>query len=162
MNARTRTRLVFAVLAPVLAACAVPALAQTESAADTMQILREKVRADKKLIVAENMDLTQSEADAFWPVYEAYQGELEKLGGRMVELIKDYAASYKTMSDAKAKALLGEYLGIEKDRVRLMETYLPKFTKVLPEKKVARYYQIENKIRAAINYGLAERIPLVE
>ena len=139
----------------------VPALAQ-DKPADNMQVLREKVRADKKLFVAANMDLTEPEAKAFWPVYEKYQDELFLLRARTAKLIKDYAAAYKDMSNETAKRLLDESMSIESLGVQLRKDYLPKFRKVLPDKKVARYYQIENKIQAALYYELAVEIPLVQ
>lgn len=138
-----------------------PTLAQDQPA-DNMQILREKMSADKKLLVASNMDLTESEAKAFWPIYENYQAELEKLNERTKKLISDYAATYKTMTDEVAKSLLDEGLAIERDRQKLRESFLPKFREVLSDKKVARYYQLENKINALIIYELAGRIPLVK
>jgi hypothetical protein len=139
----------------------VPALAE-DKPADNMQIVREKVHADKKLFVAANMDLTESEAKAFWPVYEEYQNELFLLRSRTVKLVKDYADAYEEMSNDKAKKLLDELMIIEALGPKLRQAYLPKFRKVLPEGKVVRYYQIENKINAAINYELAASIPLMK
>jgi hypothetical protein len=107
------------------------------------------------------MALTETEAKAFWPVYEAYQADLGKLNQRTVKLVKDYAASYKSMTDAVAGSLLDEAIAIEKDRAALLASYRPKFAAVLPATKVARYYQIENKIRAVINYELADAIPIM-
>ena len=137
------------------------ALAQDKQA-DTMQILREKIQADKKLLVAANMDLTEKEAQAFWPVYESYQKDLGLLNGRLLVLIQDFAKNYQAMTDDEAKKLVGEYLAIEGDRVKLKQSYLPRLRKALPEKKVARYLQIENKIEAVVRYELAEKIPLVK
>jgi hypothetical protein len=107
------------------------------------------------------MGLTEAEAAKFWPVYDAYQADLGKIAERTVTLIKNYAASYETMTDEAADKLLTELLGIEKDRVALMQSYRPRFAAVVPARKVSRYYQIENKIRAVINYELADAIPLV-
>lgn len=132
----------------------------TEKPADTMEMLREKLRADKKLIVAEAMHLTEAEATAFWPVYDNYQKDLTALNNRTMKLIKDYSDSYGSMTDPAAKGIVDSFLAIEKDRIQLMQTYAPKLRKVLPEVKVARYYQIENKIRAVVNYELASEIPL--
>jgi hypothetical protein len=131
--------------------------------ADNMQILRDKIKADKKLLVAANMELTESEAKAFWPVYEQYQKDLGAINRRIVKLIESYAADYlaNTMTDEKAKKLTSEYVAIEKAEAGLQESYVPKLSKVLPPKKVARYLQIENKIRAALKYELAGEIPLV-
>jgi hypothetical protein len=138
-----------------------PALAQ-DKPADNMEIVREKMRADKKLLVAEAMDLTEAEATSFWPVYESYQKDLGALNNRTIKLIEDYAAHYETMDDAAAKKLVDDYVAIERDRAALMQSYLPKVRAVIPETKVARYYQIENKVRAAVNYELAAEIPLVK
>jgi len=140
---------------------AAPALAQ-DAPADNMQIVLEKVRADKKLLVAENMQLNEAEAKAFWPVYERYQDELFLLRMRSLKLIKDYADSYEKMTGDTAKKLLDEYMTIEKLGPKLRQAYLPKFRKVLSEVKTARYYQIENKIQAALMYELAKNIPLMK
>ena len=137
------------------------ALAQ-DKPADDMQILREKLKADKKLLVAENMQLTEAEAKAFWPVYERYQAELFLIRTRTIKLITDYAAAYGTMTNPTAKKLLDESITIEALRLKLNRAYLAEFRKVLPDVKVARYYQIENKINAALYYEFAANIPLVK
>jgi hypothetical protein len=146
------------------AVLASPAVVAQEQAADNMAIVMEKVRADKKLVVAANMKLTEQEATGFWPVYEAYQKEIGALNDRTRDAIKSYAAAYNqgAVPDDTAKKLLGEVLAIEGAELDMRKSYVPKFEKVLPAAKVARYYQIENKIRAAIKYELAEGIPLVE
>jgi len=114
--------------------------------------------------VAANMVLTTEENAAFWPVYDAYQVELGKLTTRTINAIKSYATAYnaKAVTDAVATQLTNEFIAIEGDRVALMKGYQSKFGAVLPATKVARYYQIENKLRAAVNYELADAIPLVQ
>jgi len=148
-------------LAVALAGVVVPAMAQAQQT-DTMQLVRDKIRADKKLLIAENLPLTAAEAKAFWPVYDSYQKELNVLSDRMIKLIKDYANNHQTMSDQTAKRLIDEYLAIEAARLKIRQAYVPRFRKVLGEKLVARYYQIENKVQAAVNYELAAEIPLVK
>lgn len=135
-----------------------------EKPADTMQILREKISADKKLIVAANMDLTEAEAKAFWPVYEAYQEELQAINQRLGRLIASYAADYRdhAITDAKAKKLTDEFLAVQDAEVQLMKSYAPKLGQALPAGKVARYLQIENKILAVIKYDLANQAPLLD
>ena len=143
---------------------AVPALAQDSSQnrpADNSQMVREKLQADKKLAVAQSLALTQAESTAFWPIYNAYQADQGRVMDRMIKVINDYAATYQTMTDSTARRLLESTIGIYRDRQALMESYLPKFRAVLPERKVARYYQIEQKIRAMLDYELASQIPLI-
>ena len=160
MTVTNRILMVLGLLGAILLA-GVPAIAQ-EKPADNMQLVLEKIRADKKLLVAENMQLTEAEAKAFWPVYSKYQDELFLLRGRTAKLITDYAAAYDQMSDATAKKLLDESLTIEALGLKLRKAYLPKFRAVVPEVKVVRYYQIENKIHAALAYELGAKIPLVK
>ncbi len=140
-----------------------PAISQ-DKPADNMQILLDKIKADKKLLVAENMNLTEQEAKGFWPLYEAYQKDLQQLNARTKKAIKAYADAYNKgpVSDQAAKPLLDEALAIEDAEVQLKRSYVPKLEKVIPTAKVARYIQIENKIRSAIKYQLASEIPLIE
>ncbi len=131
--------------------------------ADNLQILREKIKADKKLVVATNMELTESEAKDFWPIYDQYQKDLQKINQRIANVLEGYAADFrgKSLTDEKAKKLIEEAVAIEQAEANLKSTYAPKLSKVLPVKKVARYLQIENKIRAVVKYDLAQGVPLV-
>ena len=156
-----KKRLTAVIVFCVLFLFIVPVCAQ-DKPADTNQLVREKIQADKKLFVAESMQLTESEAKAFWPVYEAYQKDQMKLIDRAQGLINDYAKNYQTMTDATAKKLTDTMIAIENDRLKLRKDYLPKFRKVLSDKKVARYYQLENKIHAVVSYDMARVIPLVK
>jgi hypothetical protein len=146
-----------------VAALAVPAFAQDKPDDNNMQILLDKVKADKKLVVAANMELTEAEGKSFWPFYEAYQKELQALNERTGKAILAYADAYnrKALTDAIAKQLTDEALALDQDELTLRKTYAAKLTLVLPAIKVARYIQIENKIRAGLRYELAAGIPLV-
>ena len=161
MRRTSSTTILTVVFTGILALGSFLALAQ-EKPADNMQIVRDKVAADKKLFIAANMGLTESEAKAFWPVYESYQGELAQIEARAGRLLEEYARTYQAMSDQVARKLLDEFLLIEADRLKLRQAYLPRFRKALPDTKVGRYYQLENKIHAVVSYDLARVIPLVK
>ncbi len=152
-----------AILLAALAALALPALAQAQ-ATSNMEILRQKVKTDKKLLVAQNMQLTDAEAKAFWPVYDAYQDDLQKINQQVGKAVAEYADAYNKgpVPNETAKKLLRQTFAIEEAELKLKRSYVPKLEKALPAAKVARYVQIENKIRAAIRYELAEAIPLVQ
>ena len=147
----------------LVAALAAPAMAQT-TATTNMDILRQKVKADKKLVVAQNLNLTDAEGTAFWPVYDAYQKDLQQINQRLAAAIQAYAAEYNKgpIADAVAKKLLDEALAIDDAEAKLKSAAAPKILAALPATKAARYIQIENKIRAAVRYELAAGIPLVE
>ena len=153
-------QLVVVFFAAVISATACPAWAEDRQPGN-MQALRDKLQAGQKAFVTQNLVLTESEARAFWPVYDSYQRDLGKLRDRMIELIETYSKNADSMTDEEANNLVEEYLDIEGDRVSVRKAYLPKFRKILSPKKVARYYQIENKIFAIINHEAAARIPLI-
>jgi hypothetical protein len=138
--------------------------AEQDPPADNLQILRDKIRADKKLLVAANMELTESEAKGFWPIYDEYQKDLHGINRRIAALLESYAADLRsgTLTDDGAKKLVDDTLSIEQAEADLKSRYAPKLSTVLPARKVARYLQIENKIRAVINYDLVAGVPLVE
>ena len=149
-----------AVLGALMAAT--PVFAQAVS--DTnMEILKEKLKADKKLLIAGNMDLTDAEAKQFWPMYDSYQKELDGINKQLGQTIKEYADAFNkgTIPNDTAKKLLGEALSADEQEVKLKRTYAEKLGKVLPATKVARYIQLENKIRSLIKFELAQQIPLV-
>ena len=155
-------------LLKIMALCALaftlsPAFAQTKPATDNMQILRDKLKADKKLVVAANMELTEAEGKKFWPVYDEYQAELKKINERMRALILAYAKEYKadSLTDDNAKKMSSESIGIEESETKLKRSIAAKLDKALPGRKVARYLQIESKIRAVVKYELADSVPLV-
>ena len=147
--------LVIAVSAPLWAA---------ETSDSNLQILLDKVHADKKLLVAANMNLTEADGKVFWPVYDSYQKDLQGINGRVAKVIDSYADAWNgnTLTDEKAKSLLDETLAIEDSELQLRKKYASQLSGVLPAKLVARYMQIESKIRAAMRYELAEAIPLVQ
>ena len=150
-------------LIALVAAVAAPATAQDKGTSN-MEILRQKVKADKKLVVALNMGLTEAEGKAFWPIYDAYQKDLEQINERLAKAIGAYADAYKKgpVPNETAKKLLDEALAIEEAEVTLKQSYVPKLETALPTAKVARYLQIETKIRALVRYELADKIPLVK
>jgi hypothetical protein len=137
---------------------------QPTAAAKDMEILRQKLKADKKFLVADNMELTDAEAKGFWPLYDAYQKDLDKVNQRIRKLVDTYSKAYNEgpLSNEASKQLVSDYLSIEAAELDLKRSYVPKLEKVLPPYKMARYLQVENKIRAAVKYELAAEIPVID
>jgi len=150
------------VIGSLLACLMGGAVVAQDKPANTMDTFREKARADKKLVVASVLELTDNEAKAFWPVYNAYQSDMVAHYDRLIKLIGTYAKAYSAMTDETATKLVTEYLALERNHAALLSSYLPRFQKVLPARKVARLYQVENKIRALVNYDLASEIPFLK
>jgi hypothetical protein len=165
MGKKMLMRLMVAGLFALLTGFVPAGWAQTKPAAgdkpaNNLEIIHEKLKADKKLIVSKYMELTESEAKNFWPVYDEYQKDLQKIHDRMGSLLKSYAAEYRgqSLTDEKAKTLLDDWLTLEQDDAKRRKAYVPKILKALPAKKAARYLQIENEYRMLLNYDLAATV----
>lgn len=164
-----------ALAAGLVVSTSIPAIAQTqptgseatpqsdaESLDSSIQLLRKDLRADKVGIVANNLQLTQEEAGPFWTAYKQYELELTEINDGKVDLIKDYAESYATLDNKKADELTARSLQLEEARTSLKGKYFKEFSKILPGTKVARFFQIDNRIDLLINVQLASELPLVE
>jgi hypothetical protein len=138
---------------------AVPFVAFADEALD----LKKKIIFDqKKLVVMENMDFTDDETKAFWPVYEKYQEELFQVSQRGATLILAYASVYQTLTDDQATKIIDEYYNIQDERLAIMKKMMVDVGKVLPGKKAFRYMQVESKLSAIARYELAKEIPLAK
>jgi hypothetical protein len=157
-----------AVLAVAL--CAAPASAQvtmpnsqpTAASEQDIQLLRENIRSSRKKIVAANMNLSADEATKFWPIYDQYQQELNKIGDARWQLMKEYAASYPNVSAEQAQSFMGRSTQVDQQMIALREKYVPVFEKVISPKKAALWYQIDRQIDLIVNMQLASLLPLVD
>jgi hypothetical protein len=129
---------------------------------DTLSILLDSIRANRKALLAVNLGLGKEEAAKFWPLYEKYQGALNPIGDRQAAIIDDYITHYRDLSNDRAVELVNDYLETEADRIEVRRKFVKKFAKILPGRTVGRFYQIENKMDAVIRYELASTIPVVE
>src|SRR5215203_6410417 len=101
------------------------ALAQTPGTSN-MDILRQKIKADKKLVIAENLKLTDTEGAKFWPVYDAYQKDLQGINQRLAAVVNAYADAYNKgpVSDAAAKTLIEEAVAADDAEAKLKSSSL--------------------------------------
>jgi hypothetical protein len=149
-------------LVSLLLALSGPSPRAGEARQAQLEVLRDTILANKRALVAVNLPLTDDEAARFWPIYERYESELKAINDRVVKLIDEYTQAFLDLPDDRARTLIGDYLGVETDRAKLRQSYLPEISKALPGRKVARFYQIENKMDAVVRYELAAHIPVVE
>ena len=148
-----------AVLAlPGMSAAQAPAAAAPAQAADS---LRQAIRADKRSVVEKNMQLTPDEAKKFWPIYDAYQKDLEKIQQKQTRAILDFINTESSMTDANAKRIAREVMSADGDEQKLKERTARKLADALPAKKAVRFLQVENKIRLIQRYDIAEQMKLV-
>jgi hypothetical protein len=129
---------------------------------DTIQLMRQDIRSERKKIVAANLPLTEAEATKFWPVYDRYVIEHSKIYDTRYGLIKEYAQSYDTMTGEQANSFIKRWTATEEEMAQLRLKWIPEFEKVLSAKKTAMFYQIDRRLGLMVELQLSSQIPLVK
>jgi hypothetical protein len=153
--------LIFALLA---ASSAIRAQSVTDKGIEVekdLELMRRDLRAEKKKIIAMNVQLTEAEATRFWPVYDQYAAEMRKHYDDFYSVIKDYAANQKVLSDEQALGMIKRWSAIQVELAQTRQKYVPMIEKVLPGKKAALFFQIDRRLYALIDLQIASEVPLV-
>jgi Spy/CpxP family protein refolding chaperone len=139
-----------------------------DKAADVtdMQALRDAVRSDKKALVASTLNLTPAEAKKFWPVYDAYQRDVDLANRRRNLAVQALIGLDKAPSDLYARNLANELIAADEAEIKARRSLHNRLmrgvpTRILSPNKAARYLQLESKIRAVQAYDIAANIPLI-
>jgi hypothetical protein len=127
-----------------------------------IDLLRKDIRSQKKQIIAANLQLTDTEAVKFWPLYDQYTAELVKINDAKYAAIKDYATNYSTLTDDQAVTLTRQIIGVEQSVAQLRLKYVPIFDKVISGKKTGLFFQLDRRLVMLIDLQLASQIPMVE
>ena len=127
-----------------------------------IHLLRLDIRSKKKQLIAANLVLSDVEATKFWPVYEQYTAELVRINNEKYAVIKEYAEGQGSMTNEQGLSLIGRALAVEEQVAQLRTKYVPIFSKVVPGKTVATFFQIERRVQAMIDLQLASQLPLVQ
>lgn len=125
-----------------------------------IELTRASIQLRRQAIVTAVMDLTPKEADAFWPLYREYRLEMSKVGDRVAKLLVQYSEQYDTLTDAQAANIMKEWLSVEKAKTGVKSKYVSQFQKILPARKVMRFFQADNKLDAVLSAQLASVVPL--
>jgi hypothetical protein len=152
-------------LAALLAASvALGAFAQSPAASSgpDMAAIKQAAATDKRGLVEKNMQLSPEEAAKFWPIYDEYQKDLDRIVKRQNSAVLDYVKSESNMNDATARRLAREVVTADGEEQKLREKTMRKMLAALPAKKAVRFMQIENKLRAFYRNDIAEQIPLIK
>jgi hypothetical protein len=127
---------------------------------DFVDLLRKDIRSQKKQIIAENMGLSDAEAQKFWPVYDLYAADLSRIYDGKLALLKDYAANYSSMTDDEAENYIRKRAEVEHSIMQLRLKYIPAFRKVLSGRETALFYQLDWRLGLAIDVQLIQ-VPLI-
>ena len=125
-------------------------------------LLRQNLQAESKKIITKNMQLTDSEAAAFWPLYDQYAAEVRKVNDTRFGLIKQYAKVYKTMTPEEADSMVNLLAQADQTIISLRMQYLPKFEQVLPGTKAALFMQLDRRLDSLFNVQIASQLPAIK
>ena len=145
---------------PILLLC-VPLITATAQE-QYLELLRSELKKDKVATITEAMEFTPAEAEKFWPIYREYDLKLSGLGDRRLAAIKDYAASYETMTNEKADKLAKTFLGLDEDYLDLRNDYYNKVKKAISPTVAARFLQVENQLNTLVQLQVMSQLPLVK
>jgi hypothetical protein len=127
-----------------------------------VELARSDLKTQKALIISENLPMTGEEAAEFWPLQRDYQHELTRLNDEKLAIIRDYAVNFQTMTDEKAAELTKRSFDLEEKKTDLKRQYFKKMAKVMPARKVARFFQLDNQINLAVDLQVAASLPLIK
>ena len=148
------------VISLFLLVLSVGAFAQTTD--DYIEVMRSVLKTEKKVAIAEAMELTEAESEPFWNLYNEYNQKMYLIQNNRIKAIKEYANNFENLSDEKADEIWNLMLDFKTDSVKLEKTYYKKFKKILPTSKAVKYFQAENKIAALVAAQIALEIPMIE
>lgn len=126
-----------------------------------LNLIRRDLRAEKKQLIALNLPLTETEATKFWPVYDNYAAEISKHYDEFYLLIKDYAATQKTITDAQASSMLRRWADIQINLAQTRQKFIPLVEKVIPGRKTALFFQIDRRLYELMDLQVTSQIPLI-
>jgi hypothetical protein len=148
-------------LLPLLFALAVPTIAAADDMEKYVEMMRSDLRSGKTALLTEALKLSDADGQKFWPIQREYETELAKVGDQRIQLIKDYAAAYDSMTAATAKSLMDRAFKLESSRLAVLKKYADKVSKDVSPNVAARFAQVEAIVNSLIDLKLRAETPLV-
>jgi hypothetical protein len=148
-------------LAAAALALLAASIATAQSVQEKLELTRQAVENQRRVLVAGALPLTDAEAKAFWPLYDDYEKERRPLDERANGLVAEFVATAASLSDTQAKEMLEEALKVDEGRLRLRRTFMDRMAKAIPPRKLVRFFQIENKLDSVVRADISRQIPLV-
>ncbi len=144
-------------LVALLMAVATAARAQ----ANLMELVRSDIRAEAQTIMTATMQLSNDDAEKFWPVYREYELERSKWGDQRLAMIKSYAEQYESMTDETARQLADQWFKLQDNRLKLWKDFYKKIEMEVSASVAARFIQIENQLNMILDIQIAQELPLI-
>ncbi len=126
----------------------------------TFEVSHQMREAERRAIVAMNLQLDAAEAEKFWPLYDAYRAKTKDAEKTRDSLIRELGESLTDMSNETADHMVSRALDLEVNNQKNKRSYISSLKAVLDGPKYFRYYQIETKLDAIFTYSWTKNIPL--
>jgi hypothetical protein len=125
---------------------------------------RAMIQEGRRTIIREDLPMTTEEEALFWPLYDQYRAELVPVQDHYIAMVSDYMRQYETgiLTDEYAETMLMKHFEIKGRILKIRKSYIRPFENIMPMSKVARFYQLENKMNADVDAELAMVVPLYE
>lgn len=127
-----------------------------------IDILKKDIQSEAKMLVGENLEMTEEQAEVFWPLYDEYDAELLELSNERLNIISSYMLDYYDLSDEKAETLVNQAMDIDQKRLDLKRKYITKMNKVLPQKLVGKFFQIDGYLQTLLTIQRQSTIPFIK
>jgi len=150
------------VIVLIAAVLPVAAAAQAQPVQDQLAAGRTNIELKRQAVLTANLPLTAEESRAFWPLYHEYRAAVARKYDRVIALVADYVANGEKMSDKQAEELMNEFWTTQLDALVLKQDYFPRFKQILPVKKAVRFFQLDNRLDAAVQTDASRQLPLIE
>ena len=139
-----------------------PSESQVLNTQTYIELLRSDLNAQKRQIINETMQLDDKQARIFWPIYNDYEANLDKLGDEKLAIVQEYATNFLTMTNEKADELAQRVMALDDQRMALRRKYYDLMKKSLPAILVVRFFQVENQIHLLADLKIASNLPIIE
>lgn len=146
----------------IIAALFLSSFAYTQSNKEEVDLMQAAFGMDKKAVVADFVKPSAAQKDAFWKLYDEYETQRKNLGKQRIELLKQYADQYQSMTAQQADAWTLKAIDLQKKTDALIVTYYTKVKTISDGLVATQFYQIENYILTAIRAQILQNIPFLE
>jgi hypothetical protein len=133
---------------------------QTLNLSAYAELLRSDVRAQKVAILTQVMGFTEAEDAKFWPIYRECEAEMSTLGDKRLELVREYAANFSSLTDDVASKLASSALQLESERDAAKARCYEKVKAALSPRTALRFLQVEHQLQLLIDLQIAAALPV--
>jgi len=137
-------------------------LGMNPSHADEKSVQAADATIARRNLVEQSLRVDPAKAAKFWPLYDRYQKELDNYRHARLEMLSSMGENYDNMSESDANLIVEQRLSIERGRMELLDRTIKEMSSILSKRELARFLQIELKIKAFIDAGIEEEIPILQ